>query len=174
MAEEAAAAQQALGGTLERMRADLGASADLSAWARKYPWPTIGAAATVGFLAAVAIGSPPVRRRGEAVAAKPDAGTPESQARAAGQERGLLYSLLSELLRNLATAAQGALLGRDRIALFAPRQPGDFRRSDRSGPNHRRPERECSVGKFCLRGFSLGQRRRCLESVTPQTGPSSS
>ncbi len=62
LADQAAAAQRTITGTLERMRADLGASADLEAWARKYPWPTVGAAAAVGFLAVVAVGSKPTPR----------------------------------------------------------------------------------------------------------------
>jgi hypothetical protein len=111
LADQAAAAQRALSATLERMRADLGDSADLTAWARRYPWPTMGVAAAFGFLAVVAIGSPPSPRSVDSAAAPEENESPSRPARRGrSSEQGLFYSLMSEILRNFASAAQGALL----------------------------------------------------------------
>ena len=154
LADQAAAAQGALSNTLERMRADLGASADLAAWARKYPWPAVGAAAAVGFLAAVVVGSPP-RRTADPVAPKTEADAPGGYSPSVGQNRGLFHSLLGELVRNLATALQGALVGRDRLPLFASRR---LARADRSG-RWKRSGRRFDWRRFWRR-FTLGQRRR--------------
>src|SRR5690242_11023268 len=57
LAAEKAAAKENINATLERMRDDLAASADVAAWTRKYPWASVGAAAGIGFLAATLISS---------------------------------------------------------------------------------------------------------------------
>jgi hypothetical protein len=138
LAEQAAAARRALSVTLERMRADLGDSADLSAWARRYPWPTVGIAAAAGFLAVVAVGSPASSAATEAsspLGENAAADERPSSRRARGRhgpekDHGLFHSLMSEILRNFATAAQGALLA----AIGARFQPPPAPSSDNAPP----------------------------------------
>ncbi|HEX4145790.1 MAG TPA: hypothetical protein VHY91_19955 [Pirellulales bacterium] len=129
LSDQAAAAHRAFSSTLERMRADLGDSADLAAWARRYPWPTMGIAAAAGFLAVVAIGSPPSAQASESFADDTsDDGRPSRSKRgrrAADTDRGLFYNLMSEVLRNFATAAQGALLAAIGARFQPPPVPTD-------------------------------------------------
>ena len=128
LAGQAAAAQQALSHTLERMRADLGDSADLAEWARRYPWPTMGAAAAVGFLAVVAIGGTASSRSAESSAAPEESDSPSQHPRGrrrAEPDRGMFRDLMSEILRNFATAAQGALLAAIGARFQAPPAPPD-------------------------------------------------
>ncbi len=110
LADQAAAAQRALSATLERMCADLGDSADLTAWARRYPWPTMGVAAAFGFLAVVAIGSPRSARSVDSAAPEENESTSRPARGGRPSQQGLFYNLMSEILRNFANAAQGALL----------------------------------------------------------------
>jgi ElaB/YqjD/DUF883 family membrane-anchored ribosome-binding protein len=127
LAEQAAAAQRAMSVTLERMRADLGDSADLAAWARQYPWPTMGIAAAAGFLAVVAIRTPASPRSAESPASDPFDDPPPRRGkhgrRETEKDRGLFHSLMSEILRNFATAAQGALLAAIGARFQSPPQP---------------------------------------------------
>jgi ElaB/YqjD/DUF883 family membrane-anchored ribosome-binding protein len=131
LADQAAAAQRAMSVTLERMRADLGDTADLAAWARRYPWPTVGMAAAAGFLAVLAIRSPAASRANESSAAgESDASDEHADKhtrgrRSAEKDRGLFHSLMSELLRNFATAAQGALLAAIGARFQPPPAPPD-------------------------------------------------
>jgi len=55
LARQSAEAKAAVSATLDRMRQDLKDGADLQAWTREYPWPSVGIAAALGFLAAAAI-----------------------------------------------------------------------------------------------------------------------
>ncbi|HTU26705.1 MAG TPA: hypothetical protein VMF30_14955 [Pirellulales bacterium] len=116
LAEQAAAAQRALSDTLRRMKADLGDTADLAAWARRYPWPTVGIAAAAGFLVAKTMFSPasahevgPTDIADEETAAD---STPRTRGarRRRSTESGLFRSLLAEVLRNFANAAQAAIV----------------------------------------------------------------
>src|ERR1051325_3276926 len=55
-------ARRAITDTLARMEQSLKESADVKAWTREYPWPSLGVAAACGFLTAMAL--TPSRRRG--------------------------------------------------------------------------------------------------------------
>ncbi len=61
LAREAEQARGAISNTIGRMRQSLVDAADVRAWARRYPWATVGAAAAAGFVAAAAL--VPGRRR---------------------------------------------------------------------------------------------------------------
>lgn len=52
--QEADAARQAISATIEEMRATLKDAGDLSVWAKRYPWASMGVATAAGFLAAAA------------------------------------------------------------------------------------------------------------------------
>ena len=52
LAREAQEAKAAFHATLDQMRASLKDAADVRAWARRYPWATLGVAAVAGFVAA--------------------------------------------------------------------------------------------------------------------------
>jgi hypothetical protein len=52
---EAAGARGAVARTLDEMRASLKDAGDVRAWARTYPWSTLGVAAAAGFLVAAAL-----------------------------------------------------------------------------------------------------------------------
>jgi ElaB/YqjD/DUF883 family membrane-anchored ribosome-binding protein len=134
LAEQAAAAERALSDTLLRMRADLGQSADLAAWARQYPWQTMGIAAAAGFLAVTTIGGSASSRTEESSSPLRESNSPDpppnQSARGTETGRSLLQTLMSELLRNFATAAQGALLAAIGSRFQQPSAP----------PNHTPPE----------------------------------
>lgn len=55
LAREADDARGAISKTIGNMRTSLAEAADVRAWARKYPWATLGAATAAGFLAAGAL-----------------------------------------------------------------------------------------------------------------------
>jgi hypothetical protein len=61
--DEAATARDAIASTVAKMRATLSDASDLRAWTREYPWTSVGAAATIGFLVAAALTARPSRRR---------------------------------------------------------------------------------------------------------------
>jgi hypothetical protein len=60
--DEAATARDAIASTLAKMRATVSDAGDVRAWTREYPWASVGAAATIGFLAAAALTARPSRR----------------------------------------------------------------------------------------------------------------
>jgi hypothetical protein len=55
LAREADQARAAITATMDQMRDSLKEAADVRAWARRYPWATLGAAAAAGFVAAKAV-----------------------------------------------------------------------------------------------------------------------
>jgi hypothetical protein len=54
LAEQSKAARQALGTVVKEIESNLARSADVRAWAARYPWPTVAAATAVGFGAGLA------------------------------------------------------------------------------------------------------------------------
>ena len=107
MAAQAAVAGQAIGETLARMKQEVKDSADLVAWARKYPWPTMGAAAALGFMAASQMGAKNAERPAADVLAEALA------ARGAGPppKPSMFSGLMNELIRSFAGALEGAIAG---------------------------------------------------------------
>jgi ElaB/YqjD/DUF883 family membrane-anchored ribosome-binding protein len=117
---EATDAQAAMQATLEQMRASLKEAADVRAWARHYPWATLGVAAAAGFVAAKVV--LPSRRRAaeeaepallekilsdEKIAARVKELSEQEPGQHAGS--GLLQSLGMTLLRTFGPAVQSAI-----------------------------------------------------------------
>jgi hypothetical protein len=120
LAGEADAAREALAATLAEMRQSLKDSADVRAWAQKYPWATLGAAAAAGFLAASTV--VPRRRSDsqerepmlveriladEQIAARIKELAEEDQS--ATKRSGLVSSVAMTLLRTFGPAVQSAI-----------------------------------------------------------------
>jgi hypothetical protein len=104
LAAEAAAARQKIVDNVQRLRDDLKGCADVAAWARKYPWPTLGIAAGLGFLAATALGARrakdnPAQVLAEALAA-------QRTSAADHPKPSIFASLFGELLRGLIGALE--------------------------------------------------------------------
>jgi hypothetical protein len=117
---EATEAQAAIQATLEQMRASLKDASDVRAWARHYPWATLGVAAAAGFVAAKVV--LPSRRRAsddaepallekilndEKIAAR----VKELAEKEPGQREGsgMLQSVGMTLLRTFGPAVQSAI-----------------------------------------------------------------
>jgi hypothetical protein len=109
LAAQAAAARRKVADNLGRIGGDLKDCADVPAWARKYPWPTLGVAAGLGLLLGTAI----FRRR-------PKDNTAELLAAAlAARDAGatvppkpsVFEGLVGELVRSLLGAVEGAIAG---------------------------------------------------------------
>ncbi len=109
LAAEAATASQKITDHVGRLGTHLKDSADVAAWARKYPWPTLGVAAALGFLAGSAI----FGRRSkdntaemfaEALAAK-------AAAASAPPQPSMFSGLISQVVGALIVALEGAIAG---------------------------------------------------------------
>jgi len=111
-------AQRAIADTLTRMQQTLKDSADVQAWTRKYPWPSLGVAAAVGFLAAKALAPRPSR-----AAARQRAGLDDSfnddvddqvddraARRAKRRRRSAVRKLVSPLFEMLVGALQSSIV----------------------------------------------------------------
>jgi hypothetical protein len=92
LTREADDAKDAIAHTVDQMRATFKQVGDVGAWARSYPWTTLGAAAATGFLVAAAL-APRRKRRDE-----------EDQAL---QERILTDEQIAARLRELAAEDDG-------------------------------------------------------------------
>jgi hypothetical protein len=103
LAREADDARGAISHTLDQMRASLKDAGDVRAWARTYPWTTLGAAAAAGFLVASAL--VPKRDRRE----KEDA---------ALLERILTDEQIAARLRELAAEDGGKASGEGAVHIF--------------------------------------------------------
>lgn len=92
MKREALDARGAVSRTLDHMRESLKDAGDVKAWARTYPWTTMGAATAAGFLVASALA--PKRRR-------------DDDRDAALLERILTDEQIADRLRQLAAEDEG-------------------------------------------------------------------
>jgi hypothetical protein len=93
------------------MRGQLADSADLAAWTRKYPWPTLGVAAAVGFFAAATLGS---KRTQDPLAETLAAALADKGVNLSGAEHArpsMFSNLMNELIRSFAGAIEGAVAG---------------------------------------------------------------
>jgi hypothetical protein len=142
---EAAGASSAISRTLDDMRASLKDAGDVRAWARTYPWSTMGVAAAAGFLVAAAL-LPKRRPRDHENAAlleriltdeKIEARLrelAEEDARKPSRE-GLLHTLANALVTTFGPAIQTAVAS----ALAA-------RAAEAPSPNGRHPEEPSDSG----------------------------
>ena len=110
-------ARRAIGETLANMRATLNNAADIKAWARQYPWPSVSAAAAIGLLAASVLA--PGRKSAaksasllERILADEDisARLKELSSADSGLRWPMLSSMFSSLLKNLGSTWQSALM----------------------------------------------------------------
>jgi hypothetical protein len=140
---EANAAREAISDTLAQMRQSLKDSADVRAWARQYPWATLGAAAAAGFLAATAV--IPKRRESEKehepmlmeriladeqIAARIKELAEEDENRP--KRPGVVSSLAMTLLRTFGPAVQSAIASALAAKAAAP-DPDDLAEAAREG-----------------------------------------
>lgn len=125
---EADDARGAISGTLDEMRASLKDAGDVRAWARTYPWTTLGAAAAAGFLVAAAL-VPRRRRRDDDDAALSERILTdeqiESRLRELAEEdrgkppgEGVVHALVASLVKTFGPAVQSAV-----AAAIAARPP---------------------------------------------------
>lgn len=128
---EADDARGAISNTLDEMRASLKDAGDVKAWARTYPWTTLGAAAAAGFLVASAI----VPKRGrrepqdaalleriltdEQIADRLRTLAAEDDGKASGE--GVVHTFVSTLLKTFGPAVQSAVAAA--LAARATQQP---------------------------------------------------
>lgn len=125
------------------MRQSLKDSADVRAWAKQYPWATLGAAATAGFLAAAAV--VPKRRvseqepepallerilADEQIAARIKELADEDKTRP--KRPGMMSSLAFTLLRTFGPAVQSAIASALAAKAAAP-DPEDDAQAVREG-----------------------------------------
>jgi hypothetical protein len=129
LAREAGHAKRAIAHTLDDMRASLKQAGDVRAWARTYPWTTLGAAAATGFLVAAALA--PKRGRGD----KEDAALQEriltdeqiaARLRELAAEdgkkgEGPMHTIIASLVKTLGPAVQAAVTS----AMMARPAPDD-------------------------------------------------
>jgi ElaB/YqjD/DUF883 family membrane-anchored ribosome-binding protein len=112
-------AQDAAAQTLRRMRKNLADAGDVRAWTRAYPWPSVGLAAALGFLAVRALA--PARRRAEKETHRElverllaDEDFKARLAKLSGADGGaksdLLNSAVSSLIKTLGGALESALV----------------------------------------------------------------
>jgi ElaB/YqjD/DUF883 family membrane-anchored ribosome-binding protein len=129
LAGEAADAKGAIAHTLGEMRASLKEAADVRAWARSYPWTTLGAAAATGFLVAAALFPKRGRREKEDAALQERILTDEQIAArlrelaaedAKRPGEGPMHAIISALLTTFGPAVQSAV-----TAAIMPRPPQD-------------------------------------------------
>lgn len=133
---QANAARAAIGETLTNMRTTLKDAGDIKAWARQYPWPSVGAAAAIGFLAAGVL-APSRKSNGrpdtlmERVLADEEISKrlKELSSADAGSRWPMLSSMFSGLLQNFGGTLQSTLVAT--IAALA-----------QSAAEHRRAEPE--------------------------------
>ncbi len=107
--QQADEARRAVAQAFNRIQDDLKASADVKAWACRYPWPTVGAAAAAGFLTAVAVTPAPRRRRKQKLADMLECLYEDGEIPCPAK-RSATRSLLSKGLKLALGAAQSALV----------------------------------------------------------------
>lgn len=125
------------------MRQSLKDSADVRAWAKKYPWATLGAAAAAGFLAATAVipkrrssnaGHEPILMErilaDEQIAARIKELAEEEEARP--KRAGVASSLAMTLLRTFGPAVQSAIASALAAKAAAP-DPEEVAQAERKG-----------------------------------------
>ncbi len=99
-----------LAGRLQRLRGEimesLKRSADVRAWAARFPWPTLGAAAVAGIGAGWAVGNATRRQTPEEAAFEGQ--SPAAQEAEAAHPAGRLVSGLGTIVGAFASAAMGA------------------------------------------------------------------
>jgi ElaB/YqjD/DUF883 family membrane-anchored ribosome-binding protein len=111
-------AQRAIADTLTRMQQSFKDSADVQAWTRKYPWPSLGVAAAVGFLAARALAPRPSRAEIRQRAAldesfddtDDDADDARTARRAKRRGRSAIRKLVAPLFEMLVGALQSSIV----------------------------------------------------------------
>jgi ElaB/YqjD/DUF883 family membrane-anchored ribosome-binding protein len=124
LGQQADEAQAAMTATLAEMQESLKDAADLDAWARQYPWPTVGAAAALGFLVAATVTpskhSDQAAQKESLVELLEEALSDERLGRARDRgKRTLLGSLFANVLGSFVTVLQTSLWS----ALSARSQP---------------------------------------------------
>jgi hypothetical protein len=115
---EAADAKDAIARTVDEMRATLKDVGDVAAWARSYPWTTLGAAAATGFLVAAAL-APRRKRRDDEDAALQQRILTDEQIAARLRELaaeddgkrgpGPMQAMVSTLIKTLGPAVEAAV-----------------------------------------------------------------
>lgn len=117
---EADDARDAASHTLGQMRQSLKDAGDVRAWARTYPWTTLGAAAAAGFLAAAAVMPRRRRREDDENAALLERILTDEQIEARLRElaaqdvgkpsrEGVLHTLVGSLVKTFGPAVQSAV-----------------------------------------------------------------
>ena len=138
---------------LQRLRGEilesLGRSADISAWAARYPWPTLGAAAVAGVGAGWALGNatrrePPSSEAtptADESAGAPQAAAPETAAAGAAPPAARLVGGLGTLAGAFASAVVGAateavaqVIKESLHDTLRPEDPGKQMPDDQSAP----------------------------------------
>ena len=143
-------ARRAIGETLANMRATLKDAGDIKAWARQYPWPSVGAAAAIGFLAASVL-APGTKSNAksdslleriladdEIAARLKELSTADSSPR-----WPMLNSMFSSLLKNLGGTLQSALIA----AIAASAQSASDNSASENGHSEPEPESENTAGE---------------------------
>ena len=96
------------------MQQSLKDSADVQAWTRKYPWPSLGVAAAMGFLAAQSLAARPsraeIRQRAALDDSFDDADDVRAARRAKRRGRSALRKLISPLFEMLVGALQSSIV----------------------------------------------------------------
>jgi hypothetical protein len=142
LAREADDAKSAIAHTLGEMRASLKDAGDVRAWARSYPWTTLGAAAATGFLVAAAL-APSRRRRDKEDAALQERILTDEQIAARlrelaaqddkGRGEGPLHAIIASLVKTLGPAVQSAVTAAI-LARPEPDAPPNGQPADLGGP----------------------------------------
>lgn len=112
LAQQAETAKQALAGAWEQMKTRLGQGVAPQAWAKEYPWITVGAAAVAGFVAATALVPSKEEQALKKLAAIERALNPrpprEDHSNGDGKEEG--GGMLASMLRHAIKVAQPVLM----------------------------------------------------------------
>jgi hypothetical protein len=110
LAAQAAAAKGKFTDRLQQLQEHLKDCADVPAWTRKYPWPSLGIAAALGFLAGTAVTGKRSKPNlddllNEALAAK------VATAASTAPKPSMFAGLASQLMGSLIGALEGAIAG---------------------------------------------------------------
>jgi hypothetical protein len=141
LAAHAAAARGKFTDRLQQLQDHLKDCADVPAWTRKYPWPSLGIAAALGFLAGTAVTGKRSKPNlddllAEALAAK--AATAASTVPKPSMMAGLVGQLVGSLIGALEGAIAGAFSSK-MAAANTPEQNGAAEATD-SGSDSAKPD----------------------------------
>jgi hypothetical protein len=129
LAQQAEAAKQALAGAWDQMKTRLGQGVAPQAWAKEYPWATVGAAAVAGFVAVAALVPSKEEQALKKLAAIERAlnPPPPREDHSNGDARKEGGGLLGSILREAIKVAQPVLMSMMAGGMgpgMAPQQPG--------------------------------------------------